>query len=55
MDHLYRIRSYQSYQLPYQASEETYKEALRLLESNENDELITIENRFFERQHYISE
>ncbi len=55
MEHLYRIRSYQSYQLPYQASEETYKEALRLLESNENEELITIEKRFFERQHYISE
>ena len=33
----------------------TFRDALQLLESNENDELITIENRFFEKQHNIIE
>jgi hypothetical protein len=35
--------------------DETYKEALRLLDSTENDELLTVENRFIEKQHFISE
>ena len=30
-------------------SEATYQESLKLLDSNENDELITVENRFFEK------
>jgi hypothetical protein len=36
-------------------SEEGFKAALKLLDSSESDELITIENRFFEKQHFISE
>lgn len=36
-------------------TEEGFKAALKLLDSKESDELITIENRFFEKQHLISE
>jgi len=36
-------------------SDYTYKEALKMLGSTENDELLTIENRLFEKLHYINE
>jgi hypothetical protein len=36
-------------------SDEDYKTSLRLLESFEEDELLTVENRFLEKLHYISE
>lgn len=32
-----------------------YKSALGILNSNQNDDLLTIENKFFERQHMVSE
>ena len=38
-----------------QVSEADYYDALKMLDSNENDELITIENRFFEKQHLLVE
>lgn len=36
-------------------SDDTFKEALTVLDSGENDELITIENRFFDKMHYVTE
>ncbi|TNV79563.1 hypothetical protein FGO68_gene1212 [Halteria grandinella] len=53
LDHLHLIM--QSQIMPSRSTDEAYKEALLLLNSNENDELLTIENRFFEKQHYTSE
>ena len=36
-------------------TQEDYLSALSQMNSNENDDLLTIENRFFERQHQVSE
>ena len=36
-------------------TDEAYKEALRILDSDEKDDLISIENRFFEKSHHTAE